>query len=120
MKKHPLKETGVNGIEAKTKLYATKRGCWVRKFVSMSNPGVPDDVFVTPSGVTFFIEFKSPGMKPTHRQELNIAAVLERGGLCYVVDNLHEEGIAHWKKDFNQDIEIWHDGYKLIDLLLLM
>lgn len=117
MKKKPLKETGPAGIEAKTKRYAMKLGFWVRKFNSMANPAVPDDIFVSPSGVIFFIEFKSPGKKPTHKQEENIQAILSRGGRAFVVDNLHEPGITFWKKDFNENIGIWHDGYALIDLM---
>lgn len=116
--KKKLKETGPSGIEAKTKRYAVKAGCWVRKFNSMSNPAVPDDIFVTPTGFTFFIEFKSPGKKPTHKQEENLQAILSRGGFAFVVDNLHEPGVNVWKKDFDEDIEIWHDGYKLIDVVL--
>ena len=118
MTKRKLKETGPTGIEAKTKLYARKKGCYVRKFSSMSNPGVPDDVFVTPSGLTFFIEFKSPGKKPTHRQEDNLQQIIYHNGNAFVVDNLDEPGVNVWHKDFTADIQIWHDGHALIDMMV--
>jgi Holliday junction resolvase len=117
--KKPLKETGPNGIEAKTKKYARKLGCVVRKFSSPSQRSVPDDIFVTPTGVVFFIEFKSPNKKPSPAQEREINKLLKNKGIVYVVDNLHEEGVSNWKKDGEFIIEIWHDGYALIDELML-
>ena len=114
-----LKETGPNGIEAKVKKYAKKKGCYVRKFNSDNIRGVPDDLFVSPKGIVFFIEFKSPGKKPTHRQESELNKILENKGNAFICDNLHESGVHLWNKDFDEHIEIWHDGYKLIDLLML-
>ena len=111
-------ERGPNGIEAKTKKYARKLGCYVRKFNSESNPGVPDDVFITPSGVVFFIEFKSSGKKPTHKQEYNLNEILDRKGFAFVCDNLYEPGVDLWQKDFHHQLEIWHDGYVLVDKML--
>jgi len=118
MHNKPLKETGVSGIEAKTKSYAKRKGCWVRKFSSMSQRGVPDDIIVTPSGLVVSIEFKSPKKLPTHKQEMNLKEILSRSGHAYVVDNLHQDGKTLWKKDFNKDIEIWHNGFALIDHVL--
>lgn len=115
----PLKETGTNGIEAQTKNYAKKKGCWVRKFSSPTQRGVPDDIFMTSSGFIFFIEFKSPNKKPTHKQELEINKILNNKGIVIVVDNLRQPGVDLWQQDFPIPIRIWHDGFAAIDSMLL-
>lgn len=113
-----LLETGPGGIEAKTKQYARKKGIHVRKFSSPANRGVPDDLFVMPWGETIYIEFKSPGKKPTHKQEYEINLLLAQRAMVYVVDNIGGVGLDKWKKDFKRNICIQHCGYKLIDNLL--
>ncbi len=115
-----LKETGRNGIEAQTMKYARSQGCYGRKWSSMTTTGVPDDALITLNGFHFFIEFKSPGKKPTHKQEYNIHEILIRKGCAVVVDNLKEPGVDTWKKDFSSNIEVWHDGFAFIDFVCLL
>ena len=118
--KKPLKETGPSGIEAKVKKYAKKKGCYVRKFNSTNQTGVPDDLFITPSGNTVYIEFKSPGKKPTHAQERELNHIMDQNAPAFVCDNLHEKGVDLWQNDFHHSLEIWHDGYKLIDMIMVV
>ena len=40
------------------------------KFVSPGNAGVPDRLVVLPYGVSYFVELKAPGRKPTTLQRL--------------------------------------------------
>ena len=51
--------------------YAKKHNIYTRKFVSPSNRGVPDRLFVY-GGVVLFIEFKQKGKKPTPLQSAEL------------------------------------------------
>ena len=117
VKTKQLLETGPAGIEAKVKRYARTQGFYVRKFSSPSNRSVPDDIFITPLGLTFFVEFKSTGKKPTDAQEREINKILVNKGIVFVVDNIGGDGVTHWKKNCMMDIVIVHDGYKLINTM---
>ena len=77
--------------------YAINLGCYVRKFSSPNHRGVPDRLFLSPSGVVFFIEFKAPGKVPTALQlkEMNL------------INN--RQGNAHW-------VDSATDGKKIVDL----
>jgi hypothetical protein len=60
--------------------YAQSRGCIALKVNIGSQRGWPDYLFINPKGVHFWIEFKSPGKKPsklqTHRmKELSLRDV---------------------------------------------
>ena len=57
----PTKKLLEKDVEKAVKKYAVKLGFWTRKFRSAQNRGVHDDVFGTPDGVVFWIEFKRPG-----------------------------------------------------------
>ena len=56
-----------SSIEEALKNYAKERGMFTSKFVSPSNSGVPDRLFVC-SGRVLFLELKAPGKKPTPLQ----------------------------------------------------
>lgn len=58
------------------------------KFTSPACRSVPDRMFITKTGVVFFIEFKRLGQKPTAAQEVEIAKIRVRGVLVFVVDNV--------------------------------
>ena len=77
-------------IEKAVKKYAAAKGCYVRKFSSPSHRGVPDDIFITPEGVVFFIEFKSPGEEPTDLQAREIREIKKRNGIATWADNTHD------------------------------
>jgi hypothetical protein len=73
--------------------YAKAKGCYVRKFKSTNQRGVPDRLFVSPSGHVLFIEFKAPGKKPTALQEREMGEINKRGGRAAWVDSI-EQGKA--------------------------
>ena len=68
--------------------YAKKKGCYVRKFASPGQRGVPDRLILTPFGVVVFIEFKAPGKQPTALQEREIREINNRKGNAYSCDNI--------------------------------
>lgn len=75
-------------IEKAVKKYARDKGCWVRKFKSPGNRAAPDDIFLTPWGVIFFIEFKRPGEEPTLLQWREIKEINNRKGHAHWTDDL--------------------------------
>jgi len=68
--------------------YARKRGYYVRKFSSPAHRGVPDQIFLSPHGVVFFIEFKAPRKQPTALQLREHRLIEANGGLVHVVDSV--------------------------------
>lgn len=84
MNKDPLEKD----IEKKVCDYAKQQGCLVYKFTSPSRRSVPDRIFITPSGLVFFIEFKRLGCKATPAQEVEIDKLhLQRVNVS-VIDNV--------------------------------
>lgn len=67
--------------------YARKKGCYVRKFSSPAHRGVPDRIFITPTGLVFFIEFKAPGKVPTALQQRELDEIKKRGGYAQCADS---------------------------------
>ena len=91
-----------SAIEISVKVYARKKGFWVRKFASPSNRSVPDDAFMTPGGFTFFIEFKRAGKLPTDLQADEHRKIRANMGKVYIIDNITEgkafiDRVADWK-----------------------
>lgn len=82
----PLEKT----VEKKVKDYANKKGFYVRKFVSPSQRSVPDDLFISPIGAVFFIEFKRKGKKATPKQLIEHEKIRANHGIVYVVDNVED------------------------------
>lgn len=81
----PLKEST---IEKKVCAYATSKGWLNFKFQSPTNRGVPDRIFMK-NNITFFIEFKTLGKKPSAIQEVIHKKIREQGRVCvYTVDNV--------------------------------
>ena len=60
-------------LEKKIVTKAKQLGFLSYKFVSPSNRGVPDRIFISKNGKVFFIEFKSPKrkIKPVQKELLN-------------------------------------------------
>ena len=56
-------------IESRMVKLVRKRGGKFYKFVSPSNTGVPDRIFVKKPGVVIFVELKREGKAPTPRQK---------------------------------------------------
>lgn len=76
-------------IEKKVSEYAKAKGWLVYKFVSPSQRGVPDKIFIG-GGEIFFIEFKAPGKKPTKLQDKIFNKI--RGELfeVYIIDDVEQ------------------------------
>lgn len=60
------------------------------KFTSPARAAVPDRMFITPSGVIFFIEFKMAGKKPGPAQAREITRLLEHNANVHVVDDVDQ------------------------------
>lgn len=73
-------------LEKKCCDWAEKQGWWQRKFVSPSQRGVPDRLFLR-NGHVVFVEFKRQGEKPTVLQEKTIATMTKHGAAVHVIDN---------------------------------
>ncbi len=67
--------------------YAKSKGWLVYKFVSPSNRGVPDRIFMR-HGKMFFIEFKATGKHPTKLQEKKARDIQKQLFGVYVVDDI--------------------------------
>lgn len=80
-------------IEAKVCEYAKSKGVLVYKFTSPARAAVPDRLFISPSGVVWFCEFKRPGAKPTPAQEREHVRLREAQVSVFVVDDV-EQGKA--------------------------
>lgn len=75
-------------VEGPVKDYARGKKFYVRKFKSENNRSVPDDLFATPNGTVFFIEFKRPGKKATPAQQ-DEHEFMQRNKLrVHVIDNV--------------------------------
>jgi len=76
-------------IERKCSLWAIDRGWLVYKFVSPSNRGVPDKIFLK-KGRIVFVEFKQPGGKLSPLQIRQIKKLRLQGFTVLVVDSIEE------------------------------
>lgn len=83
-KKTPLEKD----VEGPVKDYARSKKFYVRKFKSENNRSVPDDIFATPKGVVFFVEFKRPGKKATPAQSDEHDFMRKSNLHVHVIDNV--------------------------------
>lgn len=74
-------------IEKKVCDLAKKAGWLTYKFVSPSQRGVPDRIFIR-QGTIIFIEFKAPGKKPTQLQHHTIMKLRLSGMTVHVCDSV--------------------------------
>lgn len=84
MNKDPLEKD----IEKRVCDYAKSLGMLCYKFTSPSRRSVPDRMFITKTGVVFFIEFKRKGQKPTASQMAEIEKIFKRGVRVLIVDDV--------------------------------
>lgn len=78
-----------SAIEKRVNSHARTRGWLTFKFVSVSQRGVPDRIYMK-SGEVFFIEFKSPGKKVTALQQHIHEQIRGAGIRVYVIDNIDD------------------------------
>lgn len=94
-------------LEKWAKKEAEKRGWISFKFVSPSQRGVPDRIFITPirrltkwyadGPIVVFVEFKAPGKKPTKLQDHWLTVLNSHGCVVRVVDSKEAmEKIFNW------------------------
>jgi hypothetical protein len=74
-------------LERKIVIKARKLGYLTYKFVSPSNRGVPDRIFISENGKLFFVEFKSKKGKLSELQKLKISELRTRKQSVFVVNN---------------------------------
>jgi len=75
-------------IEEKVRKYGLKLGYLCYKWVSPGSTGVPDRIFISPTGKVLFIEFKAFNKKPTVHQARQIKKLREHLAEVYVVDTV--------------------------------
>lgn len=75
-------------IEKTIVTYAELKNILCYKFLSPSNRGVPDRLFITPNGFAFFIEFKAKNKKLSPLQDIKIKNLRANKTLVFVVDNI--------------------------------
>ena len=83
-------------LEAKIVKIAKDLDILCYKFISPSNRGVPDRIFICRCSV-FFIEFKSDKGKLTVQQEHTIDKFRKKRAVVYVVNNI-EDGLKILEK----------------------
>jgi len=74
-------------LERKCCLHAKNLGFLCYKFVSPSQRGVPDRLFIA-HGRSLFVEFKATGKKPTALQLHHMDKLTAAGMDCIVIDSL--------------------------------
>jgi len=75
-------------IEESVCQYARDAGMLVYKFTSLNRAAVPDRLFITPKGTSWFIEFKRAGQKPTPQQQREHERLRDYKVMVFVVDNV--------------------------------
>lgn len=74
-------------LEKKIVNKAKKLGYLTYKFVSPSNRGVPDRIFISENGKLFFVEFKSKKGKLSELQKLKISELIAKKQSVFVVND---------------------------------
>lgn len=75
-------------IENRLVRMVRERGGLCYKFVSPSNPGVPDRIVITPGGKTIYIELKTEVGSLQRIQEWQIAEMRKRGADVRVIKGM--------------------------------
>lgn len=77
-------------IERKVSEYAKSKNVLAYKFTSPARAAVPDRLFICPSGVVFFCEFKAEGKFPTPAQIREHTKLRAHMVNVFVIDNVDE------------------------------
>ena len=77
-------------IERAACLYAKSVGMMAYKFTSPGRAGVPDRLFLTPTGGVFFVEFKQPHGKLSALQRNEHRIIRKHGHDVYVAWDFNE------------------------------
>lgn len=83
-------------LEDKTVVYALGLNYLHCKMNALGSKGKPDQLFLTPHGFYFWIEFKRRGEAPTPLQRYWAKQITQRKGLVYGCDDyIHARAILH-------------------------
>ena len=74
-------------LEARLVREIEARGGMALKYTSQFHRGIPDRICLMPGGVTFFVELKSTGKKPTKLQDHAMDKLEKLGFLTRIVDS---------------------------------
>ena len=74
-------------LEARLVREIEARGGMALKYTSQYHRGIPDRICLMPGGVTFFVELKSTGQKPTKLQQHAMDQLEKLGFSTRVVDS---------------------------------
>lgn len=85
--RHVLSLPREASIEKTVNRMARERGWLERKFTSPGRRSAPDRYWLR-NGVLVFVEYKSPGKKPTRAQMHEHATIRAHGGRVFVVDSV--------------------------------
>ena len=77
-------------VEKKICDYVRSKGGIPYKFTSPGRRNVPDRLIVLPNGISFFLELKAEGKKPTTGQLREMERLADLGQNVYWVDNVNE------------------------------
>lgn len=77
-------------IESAVTNYAIKNGYFERKIKETSKKGFPDRLFISPSGIAIFIEFKATKGKITELQQLTINTLKDYKQLVFIVNSIEQ------------------------------
>ena len=74
-------------LEARLVREIEARGGMALKYTSQFHRGIPDRICLLPGGVTFFVELKSTGQKPTKLQDHAMKQLEKLGFSTRVIDS---------------------------------
>lgn len=77
-------------VEGKSCAYAKSLGWLTPKFKSPNRRSVPDRIFISPTGIIIFIEFKATGKKPTPAQSREIERLRKNGCFALYCDSIED------------------------------
>lgn len=74
-------------LEARLVREIEARGGMALKYTSQFHRGIPDRICLLPYGLTYFVELKSTGQKPTKLQEHAMQKLRELSNFVIVIDS---------------------------------
>jgi hypothetical protein len=90
-------------IEVQFKKYIEQQGGRAYKFISPGHRGVPDRLCIFPHSISFFVELKAEGGKPSELQKKEFDFLTSSGQLVFLI--FGSEGLENWKKWFEAQVK---------------
>ena len=89
-------------LEARLVREIEARGGMALKYTSQFHRGIPDRICLLPYGLTYFVELKSTGKKPTKLQVHAMQKLRELGNYVIVIDST--EGLDDFLNNVDYDL----------------